>query len=262
MKILYFADVFAKPGRDALQKALVRFHRDFEVDFTIVCGENVSHGKGIHPRMAKEFFEWGVDVITTGNHAWDEKEIIPFFDVEPRIIRPANYPEPCPGKGSVLIQSRRNPERRLGVLQVMGRTFMDPIDCPFQAADREIADLRSRGAASIFVDLHADATSEKHALAFYLDGRVSAVCGSHGHVQTADERVLPNGTAYITDVGMTGCFNSVIGVKKELSIQRFLSKRPQRFEPAEGPGGYGAVLIDVDATGRASSIQRFREAIA
>lgn len=262
MKILYFADVFAKPGRDALHKALQRFHREFEIDFTIICGENASHGKGIHPRMAKEFFEWGVDVITTGNHAWDEKEIIPYFDLEPRLIRPANYPSPCPGKGSTVVQSRQNSELHLGVIQVMGRTFMDPIDCPFQAADREIAALQGQGLHHLFVDLHADATSEKHAIAFYLDGRVSAVCGSHGHVQTADERVLPKGTAYITDVGMTGFFDSVIGVKKELSIQRFLSKRPQRFEPAEGPGGYGAVIIDVAANGQANSITRFREAVA
>lgn len=262
MKILYFADVFAKPGRDALQKALKRFHNEYPIDFTIICGENVSHGKGIHPRMAKEFFELGVDVITTGNHAWDEKEIIPYFDLEPRLIRPANYPSPCPGRGSTLVQSRRNPEIRLGVVQVMGRTFMDPIDCPFQAADREVNAFRAQGITNIFVDLHADATSEKHAVAFYLDGRVSAVCGSHGHVQTADERVLPNGTAYITDVGMTGCFDSVIGVKKELSIQRFLSKRPQRFEPAEGPGGYGAVIVEIGPDGKALSILRFREPIA
>lgn len=262
MKILYFADIFAKPGREALKKALDRFYREFEIDFTIVCGENASHGKGIQVRMAQEFFSWGVDVITTGNHAWDEKEIIPYFDQEPRILRPANFPSPCPGRGSVLVQSRRNPNLRLGVLQVMGRTFMDSIDCPFRAADREISALQEAGAPAILVDIHADATSEKHALAFYLDGRVGAICGSHGHVQTADERVLPGGTAYITDVGMTGVFDSVIGVKKEISIARFLTKRPHRFEPAEGQGGYGAVIVDIGADGKARAIQRFREALA
>ncbi|MEN9723469.1 MAG: hypothetical protein RJB38_1455 [Pseudomonadota bacterium] len=267
MKILFFGDVYGKPGREALKVALKKWVGPEQVDFVIVNGENMAHGHGILPDQAQEFFDLGVDVITTGNHAWDQKQIIPYMGTSTRLLRPANYPDHpvhrVPGRGSTVVQSRRNPHRQLGVIQVMGRVFMPALDCPFRAADSELARLESVGVECVLVDFHGEATSEKQAFAHYLDGRVGAVVGTHSHVQTADERILPGGTAAITDVGMCGCFDSVIGVKKELSIQKFLTQRPLKYEPADGPGGYGLVLIDLDdSTGKARSIRRVREPVA
>ena len=264
MKILYFGDVFARPGREAVKFALKKYVEPHRVDFVILNGENMAHGNGILPEMAQEFLDLGVDVITTGNHAWDQRQIIPYMESSTRVIRPANYPDhpshKTPGRGSTVVESRRTPGLQLAVVQVMGRVFMDALDCPFRAADREIEKFERLGIGNIFVDFHGEASSEKQAFAHYMDGKVCAVVGSHSHVQTADERILAGGTAAITDVGMCGCFDSVIGVKKEISIQKFLTKRPARYEPAEGPGGYGCVLIEVnEKTGKAFSIQRFRE---
>lgn len=264
MKILYFGDVFAKPGREAVRIAMAKLVPAHQIDFVVINGENACHGNGILPEMADEFFNQGVDVITTGNHAWDQRQIIPYMGTSTRILRPANYPEhpnfKVPGRGSTVVEGRRRTGIRLGVVQVMGRVFMDAMDCPFRAAEKEVERLDSLGIRCILVDFHGEASSEKQAFAHYLDGKVGAVVGSHSHVQTADERILPGGTAAITDVGMCGCFDSVIGVKKELSIQKFLTKRPVRYEPAEGPGGYGAVVIDIDdSSGKARSILRFRE---
>jgi metallophosphoesterase (TIGR00282 family) len=266
MKVLYFGDVFAAPGREALKMAMSKLTSQHQIDFIVVNGENASHGNGIMPEMCEDFFARGIDVITTGNHAWDQRQIIPYMSTTTRVLRPANYPEhpshKVPGRGVTVVESKKKPGLRLGVIQVMGRVFMDALDCPFRAADREVEKLDDLGIECILIDFHGEASSEKQAFAHYMDGRVSAVVGSHSHVQTADERILPGGTAAITDVGMTGCFDSVIGVKKELSIQKFLTKRPLRYEPAEGPGGYGAVIIDIDEeTGRARSILRFREAV-
>jgi metallophosphoesterase (TIGR00282 family) len=264
VKILYFGDVFARPGREAVKVALAKLVPAHAIDFVIVNGENMAHGKGLQPEMAQELFDLGVDVITTGNHAWDQRQIIPMMGTSTRILRPANYPDhpsqKLPGRGSTVVESRRRPGLRLGVIQVMGRVFMDPIDCPFRAAERELERFDELGVHCVLVDFHGEATSEKMAFAHFVDGKASAVVGSHSHVQTADERILRGGTAAITDVGMCGCFDSVIGVKKELSIEKFLTKRPVRYEPAEGPGGYGAVVIDLDdSTGRARSILRLRE---
>ncbi len=270
MKILYFGDVYSKPGRDAVKKAITQLVPLHEIDFVVINGENVAHGHGITPEMAEEMFEAGVDVITTGNHAWDQKQIIPYMSQTTRLIRPLNYPQvaayPTPGRGSTVVDSKRSRKTadgrpfKLGVIQVMGRVFMDALDCPFQAAEREAERLNNVGVDCLLVDFHGEATSEKQAFSFYMDGKVSAVVGSHSHVQTADERVLVGGTAAITDVGMCGNYDSVIGVKKEISIQRFLSKRPIRYEAAEGPGGYGCVVIDIDEkTGKSRSILRLRE---
>lgn len=265
MKVLYFGDVFGRPGREALKIALDRLVVPQQIDFVVINGENAAHGNGILPEMADELLSWGVDVITTGNHAWDQRQIIPYMGTSTRIIRPANYPEhplhKVPGRGSTVVESRRRTGLRLGVVQVMGRVHMDTLDCPFRVAEKEVERLDQLGISCILVDMHAEATSEKQAIAHYLDGKVSAVVGSHSHVQTADERILPGGTAAITDVGMTGCYDSVIGVKKELSIQKFITRRPVRYEPAEGPGGYGCVILEIDeGSGKARSIQRFREA--
>ncbi len=270
MKVLYFGDVFGRPGRDAIKVALKKIVPAHGIDFVVVNGENACHGNGILPEMAQEFFDQGVDVITTGNHAWDQKQIIPFMGSSTRVIRPANYPDhpmfKAPGRGSTVVESMRSASTgkslRLGVIQVMGRVFMDALDCPFRTAEKEVEKMDHLGIACILIDFHGEASSEKQAFAHFMDGRVSAVVGSHSHVQTADERVLSGGTAAITDVGMTGCYDSVIGVKKELSIQKFLTKRPVRYEPAEGPGGYGCVIIDIDeSNGKARSILRLREPV-
>lgn len=267
MKVLYFGDVYGRPGREAVKVAVTLLVPRHQIDFVVLNGENATHGHGILPEMALEFLEFGVDVITTGNHAWDQKQLFAFMDSDSRVVRPANYPDhprfPTPGRGSTVVESRRTPGLKLGVVQVMGRVFMDTLDCPFRAAEAELEKIERQGVRAVLMDFHGEATSEKQAFAHFMDGRASAVVGSHSHVQTADERILPGGTAAITDVGMCGCFDSVIGVKKELSIQRFLTKRPVRYEPAEGPGGYGAVVIDIDEqTGRARSILRLREVIA
>jgi metallophosphoesterase (TIGR00282 family) len=266
MRILYFGDIFGRPGREAVKAAVRKITSAQSIDFIVVNGENMAHGNGIQPEMAEEFFDFGVDVITTGNHAWDQRQIIPYMGTSTRLIRPLNYPDhpmfKCPGRGSTVVESRSKAGLRLGVIQVMGRVFMDALDCPFRVAEKEVERLQGLGVDSILIDFHGEATSEKQAFAFFMDGKVSAVVGSHAHVQTADERILPGGTAAITDVGMSGCFDSVIGVKKEISIQKFLTKRPVKYEPAEGPGGYGAVVIEIDErSGRAVSITRLREAV-
>ncbi len=268
MKILYFGDVYSKPGRRAVESAMRELIPEYQIDYVVLNGENATHGNGILPEMATEFYMSGVDVITTGNHVWDQRQIIPFMEQHSWIIRPANYPNhpkyPTPGKSATVVYSRKNENAPpLGVIQVMGRVFMDSIDCPFQAADQDLIELKKQGAKCILIDFHGEATSEKQAFAHYMDGRVGAVVGSHAHVQTADERILRGGTAAITDVGMCGCFDSVIGVKKELSIEKFLTKRKLKYEPAEGPGGYGCVIVDLDdKTGLARSILRLRKEVA
>ena len=267
MKVLYFGDTFGRPGREAVKTAMPTLVSKHVIDFVVVNGENFAHGNGILPEMADEFFSLGVDVITLGNHAWDQRQIIPYLSASTRMIRPANYPDhpayKAPGRGSTVVESKRRSGLKLGVIQVMGRVFMDALDCPFRTAEREVDRLDSVGIQCILVDFHGEASSEKQAFAYFMDGKVSAVVGSHSHVQTADERILLGGTAAITDVGMCGCFDSVIGVKKEISIQKFLTKRPVRFEPAEGAGGYGAVVIDInESTGKAKSILRLRENFA
>lgn len=266
MKILFFGDTYGRPGREAVKIAIGKLVPLHQIDFVVMNGENCAHGNGILPEMAEDFLSQGVDVITTGNHAWDQKQIIPYMATTTRVLRPANYPDHpayrVPGRGVTVVDSQRRSGLRLGVIQVMGRVFMDALDCPFRTAEKEVDRLENLGVNCVLIDFHGEASSEKQAFAHYMDGKVSAVVGSHSHVQTADERILPGGTAAITDVGMSGCFDSVIGVKKEISIQKFLTKRPVKYEPAEGPGGYGAVVIDVDEeSGKARSILRLREAI-
>jgi metallophosphoesterase (TIGR00282 family) len=226
------------------------------IDIVIGNGENVAGGFGITPDLAEELFKAGLSAITTGNHAWDKREILDYFPRERRLLRPANYPDGVPGQGSVVLQTAGGEE--VGVLQLMGRAYMPTLDCPFQVAKRELAKLRKRVAA-VVVDMHAEATSEKMAMGHFLDGEATAVVGTHTHVQTADEQILPRGTAYLTDIGMTGPLHGVIGVKKELAIEKFLTGMPRRFEVAPGPVVFCAALIDVDARiGKALSIERIR----
>lgn len=256
MKVLYIGDIMGEPGRRAVARSVPRLVSQRKIDVVIGNGENVAGGFGITPELAEELFGMGLSAITTGNHAWDKKEILEYFPRERRLLRPANYPENVPGQGSVVIETKSGEE--LAVLQLMGRVYMPTLDCPFQVAKREMAKLRTRVAA-VLVDMHAEATSEKMAMGHYLDGEATAVVGTHTHVQTADEQILPRGTAYLTDIGMTGPLHGVIGVKKELAIEKFLTGMPRRFEVASGPTVFCAALIELDARiGKALSIERIR----
>jgi hypothetical protein len=256
MKVLVIGDIMGEPGRRAVGRAIPRLVSQRQIDVVIGNGENVAGGFGITPELAEELLEMGLAVITTGNHAWDKKEILDYFPHEPRLLRPANYPAGVPGHGSYVIETSSG--EQLAVLHLMGRAFMPTLDCPFQVAKRELAGLKSRVAA-VIVDMHAEATSEKMAMGHYLDGEVTAVVGTHTHVQTADEQILPKGTAYMTDIGMTGPLHSVIGVKKELAIEKFLTGMPRRFEVAAGPTVFCAALVELDARlGKALSIERVR----
>jgi metallophosphoesterase (TIGR00282 family) len=256
VKVLFIGDIFGEPGRRALARAVPRLVAQRQVDVVIGNGENAAGGFGITPELAEELFDLGLAVITTGNHAWDKKEILDYFPREPRLLRPANYPSGVPGNGSVVVESAGG--EQLGVLQLMGRAYMPTLDCPFQVAKKELAALKKRTVA-VIVDMHAEATSEKMAMGHYLDGEVVAVVGTHTHVQTADDQILPKGTAYLSDIGMTGPLHSVIGVKKELAIEKFLTGMPRRFEVASGPSVFCAVLLELDARlGKALSIERIR----
>lgn len=256
MKVLFIGDIVGEPGRRAVSRVVPKLVAQHRIDVVIGNGENVAGGFGITPDLAEELFELGLSVITTGNHAWDKKEILDYFPRERRLLRPANYPDGVPGRGSIVIETPGGD--RLAVLHLMGRAFMPTLDCPFQVAKREVAKLK-RETSVVLVDMHAEATSEKMAMGYFLDGEVSAVVGTHTHVQTADEQILPKGTAYITDIGMTGPLHSVIGIKKELAIGKFLTGMPRRFEVANGPAVLCAALVELDPTlGKALSIQRIR----
>ncbi len=255
MNILMVGDVFGEPGRAAIAKLLPGLRQQHAIDLCVVNVENAAGGFGVTPGMAKQFLEQGADVMTSGNHIWDKKEIIEYIVKENLLLRPANFPAGTPGSGFITVKAGPH---RVAVLNLMGRVFMAAIDCPFRKADEVLPDLR-RDTPIILVDMHCEATSESQAMGWYLDGRVSAVVGTHRHVQTADERVLPGGTAYITDLGMTGPTEGVIGVDRDLILQRFLSQMPARFEPAKGPAALHGVVIVVDPdTGRASDIRRLR----
>jgi len=260
VRVLVLGDVMGKPGREAIKRVVPRWRAEQRADFIIVNGENCAGGKGVSTDTIREILEAGVDVVTTGNHVWDNRDVFNFIDHEPRMIRPANYPsyEAIPGKG-YLIADCPALALRVGVVNLLGRVFMEPVECPFHTADRLLEEIR-RETPIIFVDFHAEATSEKMAFGWHLDGRVSCVYGTHTHVPTADERILPRGTAYITDIGMTGALDSVIGVKPEQVIQRFRTNMPIRWEVAEKNVAVCGILVTVDAeTGKAVAIERIRE---
>jgi metallophosphoesterase (TIGR00282 family) len=250
---LFIGDIIGRPGRRALRKFLPALLEKYSPSLVVANGENAAGGIGITPDICRQLLAQ-VDVLTSGNHIWDKRDAIEYLDQEPRLLRPANYPSPNPGKGIYTFETKEG--FQVAVLNLQGRVFMEPIDCPFRAADRELKLLEDRNSI-IFVDFHAEATSEKQAMGWYLDGRVSVVVGTHTHVPTADEKILPRGTAFITDVGMVGGYESVIGLKKEQAIQRFLTSRPQHFEPGKLGLVVSYVFIEVDTqTGKAVSIQR------
>jgi metallophosphoesterase (TIGR00282 family) len=256
IKILFIGDIVGKPGRRIVKQNLHRLVDAEEIDLVVANGENSAGGFGISMDVSNELFEAGIDIITMGNHTWDNREIEHLLEVDDRVIRPANYPEGTPGSGFTVIETAKG--ILVGIINLMGQVFLDSVACPFRTADACIQQLK-RKTSLILVDMHAEATSEKIALGCYLDGRVTAVLGTHTHVTTADERVLPMGTAYITDVGMTGPVNSVLGIKSDLVIQKFLTKRPIRFEVAGGVTEFNAVLVEADEYGSATNIRRIRQ---
>jgi metallophosphoesterase (TIGR00282 family) len=254
MRILFIGDVVGRPGRQLVKTGLAALTSRHEVDLVIVNAENAAAGFGITREIGDELLDLGVDVMTSGNHIWDKKEALDYIGTEPRLLRPANYPAGAPGNGSYVARTRDGVN--VGVINVMGRVFMLNIDDPFAVVLREIEAIRQR-ARVVFVDFHAEATSEKAAMGWHLDGKVTAVVGTHTHVQTADERILPRGTAFLTDAGMTGPHDSIIGVEVEAALGKFLSALPARFETASANPRLNAVLIDADEkTGLATGIER------
>ena len=255
MEILFISDIVGDPGRKAVAAHLPAVREKYGVHAVIANGENAAGGFGITPKIAQELLDMDIDLLTSGNHIWDKKEIYEYLDRTDKLLRPANLPPGVPGTGSAVFTASDG--TKVGVLNLMGRIFLTPSDCPFRRGKEETEKLKKLGAEVILVDFHAEATSEKIALARYLDGQVSAVVGTHTHVQTSDERLLPGGTAFITDVGMTGPHDSVIGVTSELAIGRFLTQMPARFDTAKGPGTFEAVIISADPdTGEATGIIR------
>ncbi|MET3682206.1 metallophosphoesterase (TIGR00282 family) [Alkalibacillus flavidus] len=254
MKILFIGDIVGQPGRQALQQQLSQLKRQHRADLTIVNGENAAHGKGITKKIYHQILEWGADIVTLGNHAWDKREIFDFIDETETLVRPANFPEGTPGKGMQFVNVGKT---KVAVINAQGRTFMNPIDDPFTVVDGLMEQARKQ-ADIIFVDFHAEATSEKQAMGWYLDGRASAVVGTHTHIQTSDNRILPNRTAYITDVGMTGPYNSILGVDKDAVIRKFKTGLPVKFDvPETDQTVLSGVVVDVDSkTGQANRIDR------
>ena len=258
MKILFIGDVVGNLGRKTVKEMIPKIKKEYGIDFCIANCENAAGGSGITYVVAQELYKSGIDGITMGNHTWSKKEILNFIESDPKIVRPANFPRETPGTGSTILEKDK---LKLGLINVQGRVYMSAADCPFKAAERELETLKKQ-VKVVIVDIHAEATSEKCALAWYLDGRASCVFGTHTHVQTADERILPNGTAYLTDVGMTGPYEGIIGMDRDIIIKKLILHMPERFELAQGKVQFNAVVVDVDErTGRTNSIVRINKVL-
>jgi len=263
VRILFIGDIVGEPGRKAIAQGVPLLIEREQVHLVVANSENAAGGNGVTPPIVRALLESRVDLLTSGNHAWDKKEGVAIYDQEPRLLRPANYPTTgyyhTPGVGATVIRAKN--DVKVGVLNLMGRVFLDSLDCPFQVADRELPRL-TQETKVILVDMHAETTSEKKAMAFFLEGRVSAVVGTHTHVQTADEQILEKGTAFISDVGMTGPHDSVIGMDKKQVLQKFLTKRPLKYEVAKNNIRLQGVILDIDeATGKALAIRRVNESL-
>lgn len=259
MRVLFLGDVVGRSGREAVIRHLPRLRETLDPDLVVVNGENAAGGYGIQDKIAREFYEAGVDCLTTGNHVWDQKELVATIDRDPRLLRPLNYPEGTPGRGAVMLTTRAG--RKVLVICLLARLFMDALDEPFNAVDRFLRAYRLGGGVdAIILDFHGEATSEKMAMGHFLDGRVSLVVGTHSHIPTADHQILPGGTAYLTDAGMCGDYDSVIGMKKELSVARFVRRLPtEKMTPAEGEATVCGVFVDTDdRTGLARRIEPVR----
>jgi len=253
VRILIVGDVVGRPGRKAFGKYTKELRQKHNIDIVIVNGENSAGGKGVSRKSLDELYAAGADIVTSGNHIWDNREVQGLIDDEPYLVRPANYPEGAPGKGWCLYPFKA---KNIAVINLSGRAFMPDMDCPFQKIDDILSEIGDQADIKI-LDFHAETTSEKMAMGFYLDGRVQVVVGTHTHIQTADERLLPNSTAYITDLGMVGPWNSVLGVKSDIIIKKFTSCMPVRFDLADGPAVYSAVIVEIDdATNKAVAVER------
>jgi metallophosphoesterase (TIGR00282 family) len=259
LKILFLGDVFGKPGRQAVRHFVPKLIARHAIDLVVANAENSAGGAGVTPDSAQELLSCEVNLLTSGNHIWSKREIVPYLEAPgSRLLRPANYPKGAPGRGSAVIETPDG--RKLGVVNIEGRVFMKNLDDPFVVVQEELAKVRADGARAILVDMHCEASSEKNAMGHFLDGKVSAVLGTHTHIQTADARVLAGGTAFCTDVGMCGPWDSIIGVKKELVLQRFLTQRPVPFEPAKREAHLQGAIVDIDdESGKARSIERVQE---
>jgi hypothetical protein len=255
MKIFFIGDIMGSPGRKAISALLHKIVDRHSIDLVVANGENASGGIGITPEVAEQLFQMGIDVMTTGNHIWKHKEIQSYLETNDRLLRPANYPAGTPGRGLTIIETAAG--ESAAVLNLEGRIFMNPLDCPFRVADRELASLPPE-VKVILIDMHAEATSEKLALAWYLDGRASAVIGTHTHVQTADERLLPGGLGYLTDAGMTGPSDGVIGMDRQVIIDRFLSQLPQKFKVAGHNIQLQGIVLDIDSKGKCLGLERIQ----
>lgn len=257
LRLLYIGDIVGSSGREAIARELPLLRKAKPVDFIVANAENAAHGFGLTPSIAKELFDMGIQVLTGGNHTFDKKEVVEVFAQYPgRVVRPANYPARTPGPGSTLYPGPQG--LQIGIINVMGRVFMDPLDCPFEAFDREYSQIQTQ-TKIILLDIHAEATSEKYAIGYYSDGKVSACVGSHPHVQRADEIIFAKGTGYLSDAGMTGPTDSIIGMKKEIILQRFLEKRPVRMEVSENRGMLQGAIFEIDTeTGRCLKVERVR----
>ena len=257
MRLLFLGDIVGRSGRDAVVETVPRLRRTLELDAVVANAENAAHGFGVTEAIATQLFDCGIDCLTLGNHAWDQKEALVFIEREPRLIRPLNFPQNTPGRGAQLIETEAG---RLLVINALGRVFMEPLDDPFAAIERELeAAPLGEVADAVLVDFHAEATSEKMAIGHFCDGRASLVVGTHSHVPTADHRILPGGTAYQTDAGMCGDYQSVIGMKIDEPLQRFLRKIPSgRMQPAEGAATVCGVFVETDKDGRAVDVRPVR----
>lgn len=254
MNILVIGDIVGKPGRKAVKDILPSVIKEFGISFTVANAENAAGGRGLSRDVMEELLSMEIDVLTMGNHVWDNKDIFNFIDDEIRLIRPINFPPHCPGQGYHIFTAGIN--QKVAVINAMGRVFMNPLDCPFRAVDEVLDTVRDQ-ADIVLVDFHAEATSEKLAFAHYFDGQVTAVLGTHTHVQTSDERIMGGGTAYITDLGMTGPLDSILGMEKEMVIQKIIYQRPVRLEVAKGPLQFDAVVLNIDDnSGKATGIKR------
>lgn len=255
MNVLVIGDIVGKPGRAIVKALLSKIQNENDITFTIANAENAAGGRGLTRETKDELLSMGIDALTMGNHVWDNKNILSFIDDEPRLVRPINYPGDCPGQGLHIYQTAFN--KKIAVINASGRIFLPALDCPFQTVNDAVEDLKGK-VDYIVVDFHAEATSEKMAFAYYFDGRVSAVLGTHTHIQTADEKILPGGTAYITDLGMTGPSDSILGMEKQSIIEKFLTARPARFEVASGPAQMqGVILKFAEESIFAEQIHRF-----
>ena len=260
LKLLFLGDVIGEPGRKAVIETVPRWRMERGIDFVIANGENAAAGRGITPKITIDLLRCGVAVITSGDHIWDQREIVPYLDTEPRLLRPVNYPPGTPGNGSIVLELSHRPGIKIAVVNTQGRTFMNPpLENPFLVMDKEVLRLREETPV-IFVDMHAETTSEKIAMGRFLDGRVSAVIGTHTHTQTADEQIFPNGTAFLCDAGMCGPTESCLGREIDPIIQRFLTSRPVVYPVAKGPVKLHGVMLEIDeTTGKATSIERIAE---